>query len=267
LRCQIIGNIIDLLPIICYINCMNTASKNDGFILNFKGVKTFSTDDVYRFYRNNRPDIKRATVNWRIYELAQQGVIKRIGRGVYTLGNEKKFFLSPNKKIKAINGLLKKQFPLISPCIWRVSCLKEFYQHIALIDFALVEIEQGAMEPVFHFLKENYRNVFREPSKKIFEDFVSELTDVIIVKALITESPLQVCNGISMPALEKMLVDLYTEKELFYFIQGSEFLNIFKSAAEKYTINSDKLLRYANRRGKKEDIRKILNQINGNKWE
>lgn len=41
-------------------------------------------------------------------------------------------------------------------------------------------------------------------------------------------------------------------------------LNIFESALGKYTVNRDRLLRYAKRRNKKEELQRILNQINGN---
>jgi hypothetical protein len=243
---------------------MNTVAENNNLILNFKGLNKFTTEDVFRFYSNAMPKIKRATVNWRIYNLVQRGVLKRIGRGMYSLGNEKTFIPFPDRKVKVINSLLRKRFPFITHCIWRISALKEFYRHITAIDFLLVEVEHETVDSVFHFLKESFKNIFREPSKDIIADFVADLTNAIVVKTLITESPLQVNNGVSVPALEKILVDLYTEKELFYFIQGNEFLNIFKSAAEKYTINSDKLLRYANRRGKKEEMQNIVNQINGN---
>ena len=62
-----------------------------------------------------------------------------------------------------------------------------------------------------------------------------------------------------------MLVDLYCDVELFQFYQGKEKNTIFKEAFSKYTINKSKLLRYASRRGKKEEIEKQTNQIIGNK--
>ena len=126
----------------------------------------------------------------------------------------------------------------------------------------MVEVERESVESVFHFLKETNKNIFREPTKQILADIVSDLPNAIIVKPLITESPLVENNGVVMPALEKILVDLYTEKDLFSFAQGYEFLNILRSAVEKYTINRDKLLRYARRRGKKEELQIVLDKIN-----
>ena len=243
---------------------MAKKTNNIKFIQYFKRQESFTLNDVYHFFRNTQPDIKSGTVNWRIYHLVQQGVLQRIGRGIYMLGKERNFVLAPDKKQKRIAFLLKKQFPLANYCCWRLSILKEFYQHIATIDFIIVEVEKDTMDAVFHFLKESQKNIFKEPSKEIIEDFVSDINIAIIVKPMISESPLLQIDGISIPSLEKILVDLYTEKELFYFLQGNELLNIFKNAVGKYTVNSNKLLRYAKRRGKEEELQKILKQINGN---
>lgn len=44
------------------------------------------TDDLYRFFQSEEPEIKKSTVNWRIYELARNGVLQRIGKGKYIIG-------------------------------------------------------------------------------------------------------------------------------------------------------------------------------------
>ena len=61
-----------------------------------------------------------------------------------------------------------------------------------------------------------------------------------------------------------MLVDIFCDKIVFSAYQGNEMKTIFTEALNKYTINENKLLRYANRRGKKEQLQKYLKLINGN---
>jgi len=63
-----------------------------------------------------------------------------------------------------------------------------------------------------------------------------------------------------VPALKKILVDLYADIDLFSFIQGNELFHITKNAIEKYSINYGKLLRYATRRAKKEEIISSINK-------
>jgi hypothetical protein len=231
----------------------------------FENGKSFTTSDVYDFFSQAQPDIKRATVNWRIYELVRQGSLKRVGRGTYVLGRETCFSPVLTKKQKTIFFRIKKQFPLIAFCCWHTSALQEFYQHVAGYDFLLLEVEREAIDAVFHFIKESNKDTFKEPSRDIMETLVFDGRDAVIVKSLISEAPLQSVDTVSVPTIEKILVDLVADSEVFFFLQGNEMRTIFARAMEKYTLNRDRLLRYAKRRNKGEELRKIVAQINGKK--
>jgi hypothetical protein len=244
---------------------MGTTKNTTTVFQHFENRKSFTTNDVYGFFSQTQPDIKKATVNWRIYNLIQQGLLKRIGRGTYVLGKEIGFSPILSKKHKTIYSRIKKQFPLVLFCCWHTSALKEFFQHVAVNDFLLVEVEREAMDAVYHFAKETNKNTFKEPSRDAMENYVFEGKDAIIVKPLISEAPLQNTDAITVPTIEKILVDLVADSEIFFFLQGSEMLNIFENALEKYTVNRDRLLRYAKRRNKREELIRILDQINGNK--
>ncbi|MDR1884017.1 MAG: hypothetical protein LBR26_14735, partial [Prevotella sp.] len=69
--------------------------------------------------------------------------------------------------------------------------------------------------------------------------------------------PIRKVGNIPMSTLEKMLVDLATDKEFISF-QGNEIYTIFGTAFEKYTVNQNTLLRYASRKHKKEETEKII---------
>jgi len=100
----------------------------------------------------------------------------------------------------------------------------------------------------------------------MFEDYISDIDNAIIMKVLISESPLQSIDNIPVPTIEKILVDLLAEVDLFYFSQGTEMLNFYRNALEKYTIHMGKLSRYAARRNKRDEVKKIVTQIqNSNK--
>jgi hypothetical protein len=141
--------------------------------------------------------------------------------------------------------------------------LKEFFQHFAVYDFLLIETERETIDAVFHFIKETNKNTFKEPSRDMMENFVFDGKDAVIVKSLISEAPLQDADSVTIPTIEKILVDLVADSETFFFLQGHEMLNVFESAMGKYTVNTDRLLRYAKRRNKKEELQKILMQISG----
>ena len=56
------------------------------------------------------------------------------------------------------------------------------------------------------------------------------------------------------------LVDIYCDQD-FSYLQGSEYERIAENAMTIFNINKTKLLRYANRRGVKEELEKIYNEL------
>jgi len=78
---------------------------------------------------------------------------------------------------------------------------------------------------------------------------------------LVSEAPLLNIKGINTASLEKMLVDVFCDKTLFSAQQGSEMRTIFKNTFDKYTVNPSSMLRYADRRRKKESLQKYLYSI------
>ena len=93
------------------------------------------------------------------------------------------------------------------------------------------------------------------------ENYLLHMKDVIVIQNLISQAPLQEIQKTTTVTLKKLLVDLFCEKNLFFYLQGSELQNIFQRAFEKYTINESKLLRYADRRKKKDEIREMIISI------
>jgi hypothetical protein len=77
-----------------------------------------------------------------------------------------------------------------------------------------------------------------------------------LVRPLVSEAPLQDVNGIITVSLEKLLVDVFSNAE-FYFVRGMETEHIFNNAFSKYSVNTDKLMRYADRKKRKPELLKL----------
>ena len=125
----------------------------------------------------------------------------------------------------------------------------------------IVEVEKEVTQSVFYFLKELNYPVFIEPSEEILEKYLPTDREAIIIKSLVSESPLQENGKISTVTIEKLLVDNFSDTIIFSAQQGAELRTIFQEAFNKYTVNQSKMLRYANRRRKKESFQAYLNTI------
>ncbi len=234
----------------------------DELNLYFKAKKCFETKDVTAFYRQYEPEIQQATINWRIYTLVKQKLINRIGRGKFMLeGSQINFIPEVSTKLKTIQSKLKKEFPFLNTCIWNTSIINEFMRHQPGRFYSIVEVEKDAQESVFYSMKDANYAVFLNPTRDVLDKYLPSNKDVYIIKPLVTEAPTLNLNEFNTITLEKLLVDIFCDTVVFSAQQGSEMRTIFENALSKYAINHSKMIRYADRKGKKESFTKYLNTI------
>ena len=125
----------------------------------------------------------------------------------------------------------------------------------------IVEIPKSKCESVRSVLKQRFQDVaLIRNAYPMMED----LHDFILVKPLITESPVFENDGVLIPNLEKRLVDYDADKE-YATLTDQDIQREFQRAFELYPINTSRLLRYAGRKGKKEEIRSRLDRIDQNR--
>ena len=230
---------------------------------NFVLGKVFTVQDITKFYEQFEEGIKRSTIDWRIYELTQRGILYRIERGIYSLSENEatQFIPEVSGPLKNLSGKLNKQFPFIDICLWSTKWLNEFMLHQPGWFYTILEVEIDAMESVFYALKEKGKDVFIDPSEEILNKYVSNTIDPIIITRLITEAPTRKIHDVVTPTLEKMLVDIFCDQTVFATYQGAELNRIYQTAIEKYNMSRAKMMRYANRRNKKFELQELIKVV------
>ena len=218
----------------------------------FKKSEVFATSDIFQFYQKFEPGMLKSTVNWRVYELVNRDVMERIGKGKFRLGSGTLFTPDLNTKHFKVSAAIKDKFPFISFCIWDSSFIKEFSQHISKTSFTLVDVERSSEESVYYLLKEQFAQVFLMPGKDMLNNYISDLKKTILVRTLVSEAPYREVRNTPV-------VDIFTDEE-FAYLRGNEMTIIFKTAFERYTVSESKLIRYADRKRKKEQILDFLKE-------
>lgn len=84
--------------------------------------------------------------------------------------------------------------------------------------------------------------------------------DCIVVTDMISEAPLSASAPHEI-CLEKMLVDMYCDKLISSAYSKSEYPEVLKQAMETYHIEPSKMMRYARRRGREDEMKEILEEI------
>lgn len=191
--------------------------------------------------------INRTTLLCMLSRLVGEGELVRKTRGVYARRTSSSFQVVLKEQERAICSLIRKSLPLISYCIYNGETLAPLQHHVFENKATYLEVERDAVETVFHICKDNGFESYKSPSKEMTRDYIDLGKPVVIVKPLVTESPLTQKDGIMVPTLEKLLVDLCKDED-FYFLQGVEETYIMENAWSLYDINESRLKRYAKRR-------------------
>lgn len=225
----------------------------------FKDKPFFTRLDLLNFFQKYEPDIKKTTFEGRLYQLKAKRIISPIGRKRFSLSYKPRFLPVLENRQKDVFSRVEKQFPDVRCCIWSTKWMNDFMLHQPGRFINVLEVGDEAAEIVFHFLQDNnIRNLYFQPGTKEIEKYILENYDSVVVKSLVTKSPLETVTNVKVPAIEKILVDIFIDNDLYIVFQGSELSFIFNSVYNKYEINFTKLFHYAKRRGKAGELSSFL---------
>ena len=234
---------------------IDIAKKQDGI---------FTRKDLLNVVRSGMKNISEGSLVVLLNRMIAENKIIWVSYGKYKLNEDLKheFLYEPNEFMLSLNKHIKEKFPFIDYCIWQPSVFASMMLHVPAVRTTLVDVEREAMESVFMSLQnvESEIPIFLNPSQEDVDRYITN-RDLIIVRPLVKEAPLDVINGCPVPTLEKMLVDAISDKELQH-LQGNELYTIYSNAFSDYAIKKTRLLRYAARRNRKQKVEQIINTIN-----
>ncbi len=124
-----------------------------------------------------------------------------------------------------------------------------------------IEVPKNDCDTVVATLKKHFEDVVL--ARKAYP-MIEDLHGFILVKPMITESPLSTQDGIPVPSLEKELTDMFSDKD-YAFMPRKEKERRFQQAFEIYPVNLSRLLRYAGRKGKKEEMLEQVKSLDYNR--
>jgi len=229
----------------------------------FKDRDTFSREELFDFFRCLEPDLKEGTFGWRIHDLKNKNIIRSIHRGYYTISYKPKYSPEISVELLKLAGIISDQFGDVKYCLWETDWINEFSQHQSGRKLVIIEIEKDLVESLYYEIKDKFKfDFYVNPDEKVIDFYISESPAPVIIKKLITRSPVleRVEKKIRFhtPLLEKILVDLFAESRLFYLYQGAELIHIYENALKSYTIDYTRLFSYAKRRERESDIRQFM---------
>ena len=230
----------------------------NNLIINIlKSKDHLSKKEIVELVNKEFPNESVSKINWQLYQLKSQGLIQSVSYGNYSLTSKLLFKPAISNSLKRIYNRVNKEFPFLNICLWDSRWFNEFMHHQLFRFYLVIEVEKESTESVFNALTDYSKKVFLNPTDDIFNHYIANFNEVIIVKSLISEAPLNETDGIKVASLEKLLVDCLVDKGLFAS-QQSEIDYIYKTVFEKYRINVSKMKRYARRRNQSDKLKYVI---------
>jgi len=183
------------------------------------------------------PGMSMPGVYSRINKLLRENKLTVVGKGKYISAPK------PEYKVEVSPWMREVSDSLIDACCGMNICLSEKEGNL------FVQVHKSETDKVQGILEDRYPRVIR---KEDYGRFPGRLEGYIILDRLVSESPILDEQGISVPSLEKTMVDGVSDGEI-----ALDRLS-FQKAAESYPLNLDRLLRYAARRGIKDKMSTLV---------
>lgn len=180
------------------------------------------------------PGMPKSSVYARIRSLERSNRIQVVGKGRYTSMRSNRYTVQLTPEMLAVNTLL------ISECQGINHCISQLGNNL------LVEVPKETLPHVLSVLQARYDKVaVRSDLVKVLD----KLEDWIIVSNLVSEAPLMEVEGVTVPSLEKSMVDTLCDHQ-----DPISFKKVF----DIYPVNLNKLNRYAARRGVSAELEQNL---------
>jgi hypothetical protein len=208
------------------------------------------------FYRQQDQSLTEQAFRRILYALEKHQALAPIGAGLYALQEssisrppKKQFDPLPSPIQDTLGKTMREIYPYLDYLMWETRLLHEWMTHQPGGNQIILETEKDACESVFNHLREQYLGqVFLEPDRPLLERYVLPLPESILIARLVSQSPKRKLNGLTTPRLEKILVDIFADPELFFVFQGDELARIYENAFGLYWISEKTMFRYAGRR-------------------
>ncbi|MCC5934917.1 MAG: hypothetical protein JJU35_11765 [Balneolales bacterium] len=229
----------------------------------FEAQSSFTAEDLRIFFaEHGEPHLNTNTLISRIYLLKKRGVIASCGRGSYTIGARpalQQFLLDEDEPF--IN-IIADKLPHIRFAVWEYSAAAKLANVQIAQNFLFAEADKEACESVFGLIRQSRRDVFLDPDELVLARYASMYERPVIIKPLISEAPLELMKGRTLPSLEKLCVDPLSEPRYFPELKGQAYRTMVKSFFAENVINRNTLRRYAARRGMLPRLEEILHSLN-----
>jgi len=208
--------------------------------------------------KQENPEITNTDLKWKLFHYCKDNGLKNIGAGQYANTNEI-YDYELGKTAEHVRRFLRAQYPEIKIAVWESSILNEWLNLLVAKNTIFVEVTKDFIETIYDALAELDENTIVLVNPKIEEYFRYQRNDLIVLRTMVDRAPISKYNHIT---IEKLFVDLLCDKFLIEQFDTCTVQELIWAASSTYAINEKKLLAYARRRGRYNEVLAYWRKIN-----
>lgn len=192
-----------------------------------------------------------------INRLISLNIISKINPNLFRIGKINRFDYEFDSCMSEISKEINDLYPNIDFCLWNVSLLNFYLNHLINVNIIVLEVEKVYIDFIFDFLKDNH-NILKNPTSDELTNYSKP--GMIVLRPLLTKSPIDRKNN--KIKLEKLIVDIYSDKFLNHYYEGAEKITMYEIIFNNYAINYKTLSSYAKRRNVYNDLVNYIRKNN-----
>ena len=224
--------------------------------------QVFTRQALYKLFKENKKDLSYNSVGWIIDQGLKSNLLFKVGSDSYSRTKETRSLYLPRYSdfSKDLLSKMEERFPELEYTLFETLLLNEFVNHLYAHNILVLQVEKDLCPFTFDFLNELFPGkVLYNPSSEDLGRYQSD--NCIILENRISEAPFDKANP-HFITLEKLLVDVVSDKAFKDLIPTSEISNIFENARLFYKSDLTKIRRYARRRNAWSKVEVLLEKGN-----
>lgn len=227
-------------------------------IVKIWGKKYCTIDEIVDSLTVENAQVSRQTVIWSINDLVKQGKAVRVGRGVYLIAPKKQFSPVMSATAKSACSLLADKFRYLDVTVTDTGFLSEFMNLQPFSTVVTLEVKKSAVNAILSAMRKAGFDAYDKNDYPKMERYITTAQPILIRPELAINPTIAKDCNVRLANIEKTLVDLVCDEDIYGQYQGEELQNIFQNATKRYAINYSQLLKYAGARKRKETVMQIL---------
>lgn len=221
-----------------------------------KEGEIYRRSELISLLKNEKSGLQDNSYVWIVGNMVKEGILQHEGRNRYSLpaGRQReKYIPDYSEKAQRIKRMVEEKYPRIGFTVFESTLLNEFLNHQIARNTFFIQTERDTSAFVFESLRDcPGGNVLYRPTRKEYDRYWQP--DSIVVIDWISEAPIDHSCPHDI-TIEKLLVDVLCDRVIEMTYSAAEYQNIIETAYQRYFVDTVRLLRYARRRHREEDIK------------